>query len=246
MFSNHSPFSRWPSALNGASFSTDNWNPVVGPSEVTNDKSKDGKYLCVADMGLTDKDMQDITGEWQKTVLAVQTKLSSHSSRSVPAPTDRKTWDFCGCCAYQIADEGQAPVKSHSALPASGPSCSEGDVGGGGPEARCGLWAARHGHDHGAKIEEEKSKRTGGERRGRGGVEGRRESRPQSAMELRGGCGAKEMVRPLSTAPALPSLWSRAGQDRRNAPRCRRPPASSGRAPPVGRAWSDSCRHSNC
>ena len=26
-------------------------------------------------MGLTDKDMQDITGEWQKTVLAVQTSL---------------------------------------------------------------------------------------------------------------------------------------------------------------------------
>ena len=35
----------------------------------------DGKYTCIADMGLSAKDMEDITREWQTTVLAVQQSL---------------------------------------------------------------------------------------------------------------------------------------------------------------------------
>eukprot|EP01052_Picozoa_sp_SAG31_P037499 SAG31_NODE_4852_length_2905_cov_3.033143_3_plen_151_part_00 len=53
----------------------DNWDATVGPSEVTYQRTPDGKYVCVADMGLSDKDLQDITDEWQKTVLVVQQSL---------------------------------------------------------------------------------------------------------------------------------------------------------------------------
>jgi hypothetical protein len=49
----------------------------VGPSEVTNRRAADGKYVCIGDMGLSAKDMQDITREWQKTVAAVQESLLS-------------------------------------------------------------------------------------------------------------------------------------------------------------------------
>ena len=49
----------------------------MGPSEVTNRRAADGKYVCIADMGLSAKDMQDITREWQKTVTAVQESLLS-------------------------------------------------------------------------------------------------------------------------------------------------------------------------
>lgn len=62
------------SSVDGCFFD-DNWNPLVGPSEVTWGTGEDGKYLCVGDMGLTDEDLHDITTEWQKTVFAVQTSL---------------------------------------------------------------------------------------------------------------------------------------------------------------------------
>jgi len=53
----------------------DNWNADVGPSEVVSGRAADGKYTCIADMGLSAKDMQDVTKEWQATVLAVQQSL---------------------------------------------------------------------------------------------------------------------------------------------------------------------------
>lgn len=98
----------------------------MGPSEVTNEKGKDGKYLCVADMGLTDKDMQDITAEWAQTVLAVQTSLMQKK---------KFAWQMLNC--------GQRPDASNptacGAASSGAPDQSLDD-----PKSQCTAWMRKY------------------------------------------------------------------------------------------------------
>jgi hypothetical protein len=77
-------------------------------------------------MGLTDKDMQDITGEWQKTVLAVQTSLMAKK---------KFAWQMLNC--------GQRPSETNPAA-CGAASAGAPDQSLTNPKAQCTSWMRKY------------------------------------------------------------------------------------------------------